>query len=1206
MAFVHLHVHSQYSLLDGTAEPGKLAKAAASRGQSALALTDTANLFGAVAFAKKCKDVGIHAILGAELHVQPEGQRHVDPLRERGGYQLIALVEDAIGYRNLCALVTDAIFHGMSYKPRVDLERLRAHRQGLLFLTGGARGVIGAPFARSGDVAARAAVTQLLTVVEPGQLFFELVDLGLEGDAARNTLVRALAEDLGCPTVVTNAVHYVEPTDAAVLDVLHAISGAESLADANRAHVPTDQAYLKSEDEMRALFPEDAAALDRTVEIAARCRFSFTFGTYHFPATTPPDVGSGEVHPDTDANWSYFYKAFPPPRAFGLPVPEVGQEAAFVVPPRPAGAGNLNGYFNWYARAGLALRLPHIAAAKHPAYEERLEAELRMIAQMGFPAYLLIVAEFINWSKDNGIPVGPGRGSAAGSLVAWAMRITDIDPIRYALLFERFLNPERVSMPDIDVDFCQDRREESIAHVRQKYGTDLVSQIITYGTLKAKAAVRDVARVLDLSFTEADRIAKLVPETLGITLKDALAQEPRLAALRDGDPKIRRVLELAGAIEGACRQTGVHAAGVVIADQPLVTYAPLYRDEPGGGPVVQFDMKSAESIGLIKFDFLGLKTLDQIRDALVLVRENWDIDIDMALIDEDDAATYRLLQDGDALGVFQLESEGMRDLLTRLKPSCMDDMVALVALYRPGPLQSGMTDEFVDRKHGRKEVTYPIPSLEPILKGTYGTVIYQEQVMQIAQVMGGYSLGGADLLRRAMGKKDKAEMDRQRDKFVSGSIANQVDGQIAREVFDNLAKFAEYGFNKSHSAAYGWISYQTAWLKAHYRAEYMAALMTIESANTDKVLEYVLDCRRAGIRVEPVCINRSERAFTVPKPDARPVEDGVRRDIIRFGLAAVKNVGDGAIEALLAARRAAGGAFRTPMEVFERVDGKRVNKRVYEGLIKAGAFDVWGLTRAALSHGLEAAVTQGQRRQEERAAGQIGLFGAIPASRATDFRWPEVGEWPLSQLLAGEKEVLGLYLSGHPMQAYTRDVARHATCGIRDTPRVVDLDEVRVMGVVIDTRVIKTRRGDKMAFVKLEDQDAAMEVVFFADAWSRSQRAVESGEPVLVTGELEAGSEGELPKLRAATAEPLSELRARTSREVKIMVSLEELEGDRLPRLLQLLQSQRGACRARLVVRCPGQWVSDWSLPQLQVEPSPALEEQLNALFGRPDAVAVS
>jgi len=1191
MAFVHLHTHSQFSILDGTATVKALTKAAAKLGMPALALTDSGNMYGAVAFYKACKDAGIKAVLGAELFVQPEGIDFKDPAGIEGGYQLIALVENDTGYTNLCRLITGAIFDGLQYKPRVDLDCIRAYSDGLIFLTSGLKGPLGKALIRGDRALATRRLADLEECIPRGSLFLELCDLGLDGQSAVNEQIREISAETGLPTVVTNAVHYLEPEGAAALEVLNTISTGGSLAGDQRVVSPTDQAWLKTEAELEALFPNDRAAMDRTVEIADRCDYHFDFNTYHFPATTPPDTEEGA---DTDANWTYFYKAFPPPRDYGLPDPEVE------VPPRPEGAGNIDGYFRWYGNEGLKLRLRTLTEAgiEHDAaaYWTQQEYELGIVLQMGFPAYLLIVAEFINWSKDNEIPVGPGRGSAAGSVVAWAMRITDIDPIRFGLVFERFLNPERVSMPDIDVDFCQDRREEAIEHVRVKYGTEYVSQIITYGTLKAKAAVRDVARVLDLNFGEADRIAKQIPEALGTTLDDALEQVELLRRMRDGDPKVRRVLDIAMAVEGTMRQTGVHAAGVVIADRPLVEYAPLYRDEPEGGPVVQYDMKSAESIGLIKFDFLGLKTLDQIRDAVKFIKENHDIEIDMALIPVDDQATYDMLERGDALGVFQLESSGMRKLLCNLKPNVIDDMVALVALYRPGPLQSGMTDDFVERKHGRREVTYALPMLEPLLSNTYGTIIYQEQVMQIAQVMAGYSLGEADLLRRAMGKKKKEEMDKQRDRFLSGSVANGIDEQTAADIFDLMAKFAAYGFNKAHSAAYGWISYQTAYLKAHYRPEYMAALMTIESANTDKVLLYVTDCRNAGIRIEPVCVNHSVRHFSVARPEDRPVEDGVVIDGVRFGLGAVKNVGSAAIEAILEAREKVGGRFAGPFEFFEALDYKRVNKRVLENLVKSGALDCFGLNRSEIFEGIEGAVQLATRRQRDEAAGQVGLFAALaPAARPVDFRFPEKVEWPLSVRLGFERDVLGIYLTGHPMDSHGKDVQRYATTTITEIdPRT--REEVRLLGLVGESRTTKTRSGDRMAFVQLEEQGASIECVFGPEVWGTSQRAVQAGEPILVTGTVDTRRED--PQIRVTSAEPLSEIRARTTGEVWFRLDKDELLDKRLDPFKEILAGHRGGCRARLVIQDP-RWEIEFLLPELPVEPSSQMEERVNALFGR-------
>ncbi|MCO4747744.1 MAG: DNA polymerase III subunit alpha [Proteobacteria bacterium] len=1204
MGFVHLHVHSQYSLLDGTLDPKQIAKLASKQEMPAVALTDSCNLYGAVAFYKACKGAGLNGILGSEVTIEPRGLGFAHPAREEGGYQVILLVKNDAGYKSLSKLVTTAIFDGIHYKPRIDLAQLRTHSEGLIALTGGRKGLVGRSLSDGGATAVQERFQELADIFDKEHLYIELCDLGLEGQEAINDACRVLAKDTGYDTVVTNAVHYAEPEDAAALEVLHAINQGCSLTHVERIQSPTDQAYFKTEAEVRALFPEDGAAIERTVEIAERCEYHFDFDTYHFPATTPPDVDPDDPtdqnkQPDTDANWEYFYRAFPPPKDYGLPDPE---EA---IPPRPEGAGSINGYFDWYSERGLDLRLEHVPDASiHETYRERLKVELDIIKGMKFPAYLLIVAEFINWSKDNAIPVGPGRGSAAGSLVAYAMRITDIDPIRFDLLFERFLNPERVSMPDIDVDFCQDRREEAIEHVREKYGSPLVSQIITYGKLKAKAAIRDVARVLDMSFNEADRVAKLIPDTLGITLSEAIKQTEDLRKLRDGDPKVRRLLTLALSVEGNLRQTGVHAAGVVIADKPLVEYAPLYRLDADGGPVVQYDMKSAEGIGLIKFDFLGLKTLDQIRDAVEMIDRNHGVAIDMALIDVADQATYELLQQGDALGIFQLESSGMRDLLTRLKPNVLDDLVALVALYRPGPLSSGMTDDFVDRKHGRQKVEYLVPMLEPILKNTYGTIVYQEQVMQIAQVMAGYSLGGADILRRAMGKKDAAEMDRQRGIFVEGSVNNGVDRQKAEDIFDLLAKFAAYGFNKSHSAAYGYISYQTAFLKAHYRPEYMAALMTIEASNTDKLLPYLEDCRKAGIDVQPVCVNESMKGFDVPK--------GKRH--IRYGLTAVKGLGGGAVDAILEARSKAGGRFEQLSDFFDRIDYRSVNKKAVEGLVKSGAMDFAGIPRAALLAGLEAAMSSGSRKQQDEAVGQVSLFGAMQASSAAPkMRWPNVEEWSLPLKLRFEHETLGLYLTGHPMEAYYKDVQRFATASIHELADIPGDQVVRLIGLVANVNIRRTKRGDKMAFIRLEDDTGGVECTFFPEPWMRSTRAVTTVtakrsatdadvfEPLMIVGKVEF--RGEELQIRASAAEPLSDIRLRETREVRIRVDLDELAGRKLPRLVHALDEQSGPIRCCVVVRAPGRFEAEIMLKERRVYPGTRLEMAMHELFGRRDVV---
>ena len=1214
MAFVHLNVQSQYSLLDGAASPGALASRAEELGMPGLALTDTCNMYGSVEFYKALKKSGTRPITGSKLWVWPEGLATLDPRRPDGGWELVLLIEGGeeavfqdqwVGYRNLSRLITDAIFEGMHYRPRVDLEMLRTHSEGLICLTGGLHGCIGAALREArGEVEqartlARTQLQALKGIFGEQHLFLELQDTGLPDQPVANQLARELGAELGLQTVVTNEVKHLDPEDAVTLDLLNCVARGQPVDDPERSFLPTDQAWLKTEDEMRALFPDDQEACDRTVEIARRCRFSFKMDTYYFPATDPPDpdppcpkgVSKKDApRADTQANWEYFYRAFPPPQDYGMPTPEEG------IPPKPEGAGSINGYFEWYSAKGLELRLQKVPAEEHPAYWERLRFELDIVEHMGFPAYLLIVAEFINWAKDNEIPVGPGRGSGAGSLINYAMRITDIDPLRFGLLMERFLNPERVSMPDIDVDFCQDRRHEVIQHVSEKYGAPLVTQIITYGKLQAKAAIKDVARVLGLDFNSADRIAKLVPNELGIKLDKAL-QEEALHRLAKGDPLVGRVMSLARRVEGKVRQTGVHAAGVVIADRPVVEHAPLYRDGPEGGPVVQFEMKSAEGIGLIKFDFLGLKTLDQLRDAVAMVERNTGERIELDQLPFDDAPTFELLQRGDALGVFQVESSGMRELLTRLKPSNIDDLIALLALYRPGPLSSGMVDNFIDCKHGRKAIQYPHPDLEWILKPTYGSIVYQEQVMQIAQVYAGYSLGGADLLRRAMGKKKKEEMDKQRVIFVEGATGKGHSEQDANDLFDLLAFFAGYGFNKSHSAAYGVVSYYTAWLKAHHRAEYMAALMTIEANNTDKVLAYIGDCKRARLEVLPPDVNHSVAGFDVPA-DARRQ--------IRFGLGAVKGVGQSAVEAILEAREAAGGAFESFMDCLERLDYRRVNKKVIESLVKCGAFDWTGLPRRAMFEGAAAAMGAAQKTQERKASGQRSLFSAMASAPPPRVRLPDVGEWPKAVKLSNEREALGFFITGHPIEAYKGIVEKVTGGSIAALQRKSADIETSVAGMVTASRVIRTKRGNKMAFVTLEDTTGAVECVFFSEPYLASQRVLGADQPIVLRGKLEKGADG-TPKILAESATLLSEERERRTRAIHLILREDDLDDDRLDSLQALLEASTGRCPVTVHLEVEGRAWAALRLPEaLQAVPDEPLMQGLETLFRRPDVARLT
>lgn len=1185
MAFAHLHVHSQFSVLNGVAAPKKLAGAAAKLGMTAIALTDTANLYGAVEWMKACKENKLHGVIGAELWVDPRGIA----TREGGlgsAFNVVLLVENEVGYRNLCSLLTTAIFEGIYHRPRVDLDLLRAHAGGLLCLSGnGETGAI-----RSHGNEARVQVLGDLFGAE--RFFGELMDHGVPGQAASNAEVRRLAAERGFGTVVSNDVRYLAPTDVVKLDLLNSIGLGASLADAGRPRQQTDQQYLKSEGELRELFAADGEALDRTEAIAQRCDYHFPTGIYYFPASVPPDKDQ-----DTQRNWEFFLEAFPPSQEF--PVPAAAPEAG----------GTLNGYFAWYGRAGLDLRLRYVPESEHGPYRERLESELAMIVKMGFPAYLLIVAEFINWAKDRGIPVGPGRGSAAGSVVAWAMRITDIDPVRFALLFERFLNPERISMPDIDVDFAQDRREEVIEHVRQKYGSPLVSQIITYGKLQAKAALKDVARVCDMSFQESDRITKLVPERLNITIADAVKEEARLQALCDSDAKVRRVVALAMAVEGAVRQTGVHAAGVVIADRPIVELAPLYRDGAEGGPVVQYDMKSAETVGLIKFDFLGLKTLDQVRDAVAMIERNTGERIDIGRLPEEDPATWSLLIKGDALGVFQVESDGMRGLLTRLKPNCLDDLVALVALYRPGPLSSGMVDDFIDRKHGRKAVEYPFAELEPILSNTYGTIVYQEQVMQCAQVLAGYRLGEADMLRRAMGKKDAAEMARQKVRFVQGSVSAGHDEQKASDLFDLLAKFAEYGFNKSHSAAYGFISFQTAWLKANHRAEYMAALMSIDAGNSDKVLLYTGDCRRNGIVMLPPDINASVARFDVPADNRRS---------IRFGLQAVKGVGEGAVEAIVEVR-VADGPFRDLLDLLRRVDARRVNKKVWESLIKCGALDGFGLPRARLAAALEDAMSAAADEQAQKAAGQVSLFGGGMAAPA--FRMPNTPEWTVGERMKMEKEALGFFLTGHPVSAFRDEIEAFGYKTIADLA-FVEVDagfsreprgagrggakEHSVCAIITGKRVIRNKKGDPMAFVTFEDPSGSIDAVLFKDTLAKFQPMLDGAKPLAVRARVE--QQPDKPRsMRLEGLELMDDVRERMIRKVEVVVRADELDAAAVAQLRELFVQNPGPCPARFVVEEAGRFIANVGVARtLHVKATPRFVDGVRSLFGRPEALRLT
>ena len=926
--FVHLHLHTQYSLLDGAIRPSALIDRALEFNMPAVAVTDHGNVFGALEFYNLARKKGIKPIIGCEVYVAA-GSRHDRTPPVRGGagaYHLILLVKNQKGYRNLCRLLTLAYTEGFYYRPRVDKELLAEHNEGLIALSACLHGEVSHNLSGGRVREAEEAARLYRDIFRDRRFFLELQHNGMEEQEKVNQGLLEVSRNCDVPVVATNDCHYLRKEDSKYHDILICIQTGKTVADTNRLKFATDEFYFKSPEEMAAAFSDVPEAVANTIEIAERCNLEFDLGEHHLPE--------------------------------------------FPVPP----GRTLESMLEEKAKAGLEARLKAMDGGDGQdgeggvkwRYYERLVKELKVIEGMGFAGYFLIVTDFIEYARSQGIPVGPGRGSAAGSLVAWSLGITNLDPIRYNLLFERFLNPDRISLPDIDIDFCFERRDEVIKYVTEKYGADNVTQIITFGQMKARAVIRDVGRVLDMPYGEVDRIAKLVPPTLNITLKEALAGEPKLKKLVDEDPRVAELMDAAIALEGLPRHASTHAAGVVISNLPLVEYLPLYKGTKDEVVTTQFSMKDVERIGLVKFDFLGLKTLTVIDKALKHIKASRGDELDIDSIPLDDDETYALVASGCSNGIFQLESSGMKELLRKLKPTCFEDLIAAVALYRPGPLQSGMVDDFIKRKHGRVPVVYDLDEVKPILETTYGVMVYQEQVMEIARVLAGYTPGDADVLRKAMGKKIPEEMLKQRARFLDGAKKNKLPRAKAEKIFDLMAKFAGYGFNKSHSAAYALIAYQTAYLKAHYPVEFMAALLSSDMDNTDQVVKYINECRDMNIAVEPPDINGSAREFTVSGP------------VIRFGLGAVKNVGASAIEEILNLREE--GPFASLVDFLVRVDGRKVNRKVTESLIKSGAFDFTGKPRALLFASLEPAMEAAATVQRDRDSGQHSIFDVLAPS----------------------------------------------------------------------------------------------------------------------------------------------------------------------------------------------------------------------------------
>ncbi len=1138
--FVHLHVHTQYSLLDGAIRLDEIFQRCIELGMRSVAITDHGTMFGVIEFYEKAKKAGIKPIIGCECYVAPRRLTDKTPIDHKGLSHLILLSENNEGYKNLCKLVSVARIDGFYHKPRIDKELLKHHSKGLIALSACLHGEIPRLILKDKLKEADEAARQYSRLFGSDNFFLEAQHNGIQAQEKVNQALYDMSERLSIPLVATNDCHYLNKEDVKAHDVLLCIQTGKTVQMTNRLKFGTNQLYFKPGAEMATYFKNNPEAIAATGDIANRCNLDFDFHSYHFPKFETP-LGENES--------DLFEK-------------KVRQGFSVVM-------------------RRIKKRNPEV---EESIYHQRVEDEIKLIKDMGFPGYFLIVSDFIRYAKENQIPVGPGRGSAAGSLVAYSLGITNLDPIEHGLIFERFLNPARKSMPDIDVDFCINGRERVFKYVVDKYGGgEKVAQIITFGKLKTRAVIRDVGRALDIPLHEVDTIAKMVPDVLNISLDEALKQEPRLRELAKQNPQVAELIQISRTLEGLPRHASTHAAGVVISDRPLVDYLPLYKGKKDE-IVTQFDMKVVEKIGLVKFDFLGLRNLTVIDNTLKLIARQQKEAPDLENIDFNDAETYRLLSSGDTTGVFQLESSGMKDLLIRLRPECFDDVIALVALYRPGPLDSGMVADFVQRKHGKKAVEYLVAELEPILKETYGVIVYQEQVMKIAGVLANYSMSEADDLRKAMGKKILAIMADHRERFVQGAVANNIASKKAHEIFSLIEKFGGYGFNKSHSAAYALIAYQTAYLKAHYSVEFMASLLTSEMQSTDGVVKYIDECRRHDIPILPPDINESGKAFIV---------SGSK---IRFGLAAVKNVGEGAIESIIEIREQE--KFASIYDFCEKVDLRKVNKRVLESLIKSGAFDAFGTTRSQLNAALEEILDYGQRIQKEKADPQMGLFGMGDEQPGINRpALPEIEEWSEKQLLAFEKEILGFYITGHPLNRYKDIIEKFTNANANSIKEMNDHEGVRLSGVIRDTKVIKTKKGDLMAFITVEDMQGAFEATVFSSLYASVNDLLSDDVPILIEGQIQKDENAS--KILASKIVPMN--MAEETWTVSMHFNLDITTTDRqvLERLHDIFKNHSGACDAYLHLKGTENVEAVIALPDgFKLKPSDALKKEVSALLG--------
>jgi len=1134
--FVHLHVHSEYSVLDGQSKIHEIIERCKQYGMRACALTDHGALFGALEFYQSARKAGIKPIIGSELYVAKGSRREKTGRSGQSNNHFLLLCENDEGYHNLCKLSSYGYTEGFHYKPRVDLELLAKHKAGLIATSACLAGEIPQFLMNDNLDSANESIKKYIDIYGRDNFLIELMDHGLPEQIKINPILAEMAEHHGLMLIATNDCHYTDKEDAVSHEALLAIQTQATLDQEDRFRFPTPEFYFRSSEEMIERFKDYPQAITNTEKIAARCNVELQLGGQLVPHYLPPDGFTKEQ------------------------------------------------YLRDLVKLGLDERYDGKPAAD---YTKRADFELDVIVQMGFIDYFLVVWDLIAFARSKGIPVGPGRGSGAGSLVAYALKITNIDPMRYGLLFERFLNPERISMPDFDLDFCYNRRVEVIEYARVKYGQENVSQIITFGRMKARQAVRNVGRVLGMPYGDVDRLAKLIPDdpALKITLKDAAEQEPELQKLIKDDPNVKRLWQLATRLEGTIGNCGTHAAGVVICDQPLVDHVPLFQAAGSDVVATQFEMKGVEEVGLLKMDFLGLRTLTVVHDAVRFIRENRGIEIDIDNLEPTDSNAYAVLRSGRTMGIFQLESSGMRDIAKRIGLESLEEICALIALYRPGPMQ--LKDEYIENKHNPKRIKYDHPLLEPILRETYGVALYQEQIMQIVQAVAGFSLGQADILRRAMGKKKADLMAEQRDQFVEGAVANGIGKSIAGTLFDKIQQFAGYGFNKSHSMAYAYVAYQTAFLKANFPAEFNAALLTSESGNLDKVGVYVEECRRLGIEVLPPDVNASYAGFTV------------ENNCIRFGMGAVKNVGAGPVEAITAERSAA-GPYKDIFDFCSRIDSKLINKRVIESLNKAGAFASTGWNRKQVEQVLDAAISEGQVSQRERESGQTSLLDLMGSDGAAApmHSKPNIGEWPENELLQFEKETLGLYVSSHPLARYAKVLERYSSHSIAVYKDLRDGAEVVVGGLIGNVKHHFTARGNKkMAFITLETLEGPCEITVFPDLFEQKGGLVVSDMAVMITARIsfrndEAG-------LIASDIIPIDEAASRLTKAVHIRLTTVGLDATLIERLAELLGQRPGKCDVYLHCVTPEhEDVTVHATSACKVSPTQELFENIEQLLG--------